>query len=301
MKAPETLDGVLVPVTTPFDAETGDVAPVALRAVARELLRSGVQGIVVAGTTGEGPLLDDAERSHLVEWLREVVPEDRWLVSGTGAESTRATVRATEEAAAAGADAVRGRPPAYFGPTLSPAALTGHYLSVADASPVPVLIYNMPKYTHVMLQDGVIRALADHERIVGFKDSSGDLKVMAAYRAAAPQLRAFVGAGTLFYPALELGAHGGVLAVACFAAERCVQLYRAFRADDRRAAGALQEQLNPLAREIVSELGVPGVKAAMDAVGLAGGPVRPPLAPLDARHRRRVEDLLAGAGLRAAA
>ena len=301
MKPPESLDGVLVPVTTPFDAETGDVAPVALRAVARELLQLGVQGIVVAGTTGEGPLLEDGERAHLVEWLREVVPEDRWLVAGTGAESTRATVRATEGAAAAGADAVLVRPPAYFGPTLTPAALTDHYLRVADASPVPVLVYNMPKYTHVMLQDSVIRALADHERVIGFKESSGDLKVMANYRAAAPRLRAFVGAGTQFYPALELGAHGGVLAVACFAAERCVSLYRAFRADDRRAAGALQEQLNPLAREIVGELGVPGVKAAMDAVGLAGGPLRAPLVALDGRQRRRVAELLAGAGLKAAA
>jgi 4-hydroxy-2-oxoglutarate aldolase len=301
VKPPETLQGVLVPVTTPFDAETGDVAPVALRAVARELLRAGAQGIVASGTTGEGPLLDDGERARLVEWLREVVPEDRWLISGTGAESTRATARATEAAAAAGADAVLVRPPAYFGPTLTPAALTDHYLRIADASPVPVLIYNMPKYTHVMLHESVIRALADHERVMGFKESSGDLKVMANYRAAAPRLKALVGAGTQFYPALELGADGGVLAVACFAVERCVALFRAFRADDRRAAGALQEQLNPLAREIVGELGVPGVKAAMDAVGLAGGPVRPPLAPLDDRQRRRVAELLASAGLRAAA
>jgi len=301
VKPPESLHGVLVPVTTPFDPVTGDVAPVALRALARDLLRAGVEGIVVAGTTGEGPLLDDAERARLVEWLRDVVPEDRWLISGTGAESTRATVQASEAAAAAGADAVLVRPPAYFGPSLAPAALTEHYLRVADASPVPVLVYNMPKYTHVMLQDGVIRALADHERVIGFKESSGDLKVMANYRAAAPRLRALVGAGTQFYPALELGADGGVLAVACFAAERCVALYRAFRAEDRRAAGALQEQLNPLAREIVGELGVPGVKAAMDAVGLAGGPVRGPLAPLDARQLRRVADLLATAGLKAAA
>jgi dihydrodipicolinate synthase/N-acetylneuraminate lyase len=92
-----------------------------------------------------------------------------------------------------------------------------------------------------------------------------------------------------------------VLAIACFAAERCTDLYRAFRADDRRAAGALQERLTPLAREIVGELGVPGVKAAMDLVGLPGGPVRSPLAPLDARQRARVADLLAGAGLKAAA
>jgi dihydrodipicolinate synthase/N-acetylneuraminate lyase len=298
---PEALQGILVPVTTPFDAVSGDLAPVALRALARAVLGAGAQGVVVAGTTGEGPLLDDGERDALVEYLREVVPDDRWLIAGTGAESTRATVRGSVRAAAAGADAVLVRPPAYFGPTLSAAALADHFRRVADASPVPVLVYNMPRYTHVMLQDSVIRALAEHERVIGFKESSGDLKVLAGYRAAAPRLRALVGAGTQVYPALELGADGAVLAVACFAAESCVALYRAFRADDRRAAGAIQERLNPLAREIVGELGVPGVKAAMDAVGLSGGPVRPPLAPLDARQRARVADLLRGAGLEAAA
>jgi len=298
---PDELHGVIAPITTPFDAETGDVAPVALRSLVRELLARGLQGIVVSGTTGEGPLLDTEEQVRLVEWLREVVPEDRWLVAGTGAESTRATVRATERAAAAGADAVLVRPPAYFGPALTPAALANHYLRVADASPVPVLVYNIPKHTHVMLHDSVLRALADHERVIGFKDSSGDLKVLANYRAAAPRLRALVGAGSQFYPALELGADGGVLAIACFAANRCVELYRAFRAADRRAAGAEQERLTPLAREIVGELGVPGVKAAMDVVGLPGGPVRPPLVPLDVRQRSRVVDLLATAGLKAAA
>ena len=298
---PDELHGVIAPITTPFDAETGDVAPVALRALARDLLARGLQGIVVSGTTGEGPLLDPDEQVRLVEWLRDVVPEDRWLIAGTGAESTRATVHATERAAAAGADAVLVRAPAYFGPALTPAALTDHFRRVADASPVPVLVYNIPKHTHVMLQDGVLRALAEHERVIGFKDSSGDLKVMANFRAAAPRLRALVGSGAQFYPALELGADGGVLAVACFAAERCVELYRAFRADDRRSAGAAQERLTPLARGIVGDLGVPGVKAAMDAVGLAGGPVRRPLAALDAKQRAHVAELLFAAGLKAAA
>ena len=298
---PDELHGVIAPITTPFDAETGDVAPVALRALARDLLARGLQGIVVSGTTGEGPLLDPDEQVRLVEWLRDVVPEDRWLIAGTGAESTRATVHATERAAAEGADAVLVRAPAYFGPALTPAALTDHFRRVADASPVPVLVYNIPKHTHVMLQDGVLRALAEHERVIGFKDSSGDLKVMANFRAAAPRLRALVGSGAQFYPALELGADGGVLAVACFAAERCVELYRAFRADDRRSAGAAQERLTPLARGIVGDLGVPGVKAAMDAVGLAGGPVRRPLAALDAKQRAHVAELLFAAGLKAAA
>jgi 4-hydroxy-2-oxoglutarate aldolase len=296
----DDLQGVIVPLTTPFDLETGEVAPVALRHEARELLGHGVHGVVLAGSTGEGPLLDEDEKVRLVEWLREIVPEDRWLIAGTGAEATRAAIRLSERAAAAGADAVLVRPPAYYGPVLSPAALADYFVRVADASPVPLLVYNIPRYTHVMLHESVLRALADHERVIGFKDSSGDLKVMANYRAAAPRLKAMVGSGTQFYPALELGADGGVLAMACFAADLCLALYGAFRAADRRAAGAAQERLNPLAREVVGDLGVPGIKAAMELVGLPGGPSRPPLAPLEPRQRARVAELLVAAGLKAA-
>lgn len=298
---PKGLQGILAPIATPFDPETGDVAPVALRQSARALLARGVHGLAVAGSTGEGELLDVSERVRLVEWLRDVVPEDRWLLAGTGAESTRASVRASREAGAAGADAVLVRPPGYYSRLLSPGALADHYARVADESPVPLIVYNIPDYTGVMLHDSVLRAVADHERVVGFKDSSGDLKALASFHAAAPRLAALVGSGTLVYPALELGAAGAVLAVACFAAELCVALFAAFGAGDRATAGALQERLTPLAREIVGALGPAGVKAAMDCVGLPGGPVRPPLAPLNARQRARVAQHLAAAGLRAAA
>lgn len=298
---PRSLAGVIAPVPTPFDAESGDVAPVALRQTARTLLAQGLDGIAVAGSTGEGELLDADERVRLVEWLRDVVPDDRWLIAGAGAESTRATVRTCREVAAAGADAALVRPPAYYGTVLAPASLAEHYARVADASPIPLIVYNIPKYTHVMLQDSVLRAVAEHERVLGFKDSSGDLKVLASFRAAAPRLVSLVGSGTLFYPALELGAAGGILAVACFAAEACAALYAAFRAGDRATAGALQERIDPPAREIVGALGPAGIKAAMDLVGLESGPVRPPLAALDARQLAKVAECLADAGLRRAA
>ena len=297
----QALGGVLAPIATPFDHETGDPAPVVLRQVSRSLLGAGLDGIVVAGSTGEGELLDERERLGLVEWLRDVVPDDKWLIAGTGMESTRAAVRMAQAAGAAGADAVLVRPPAYFGSVLAPSAIAYHYARLADESPVPVIVYNIPKYAHVAIQDSVLRTIADHENIIGFKDSSGDLKVFSAFRAAVPRFAALMGSGHLFYPALEMGAAGGILAMACFAAEQCNALYHAFRGDDRVIAGALQERLNPLARDIVGAFGPPGIKAAMEVVGLGCGPVRPPLVDLDARQRARVADLLAAAGLRAAA
>ena len=295
------LGGILAPLTTPFDAESGDVAPLALRRAARELLAAGLDGVVVAGSAGESALLDEAEKVRVVEWLREVVPEDRWLIAGTGAESTRASIRLTLAAASAGADAVLVRPPSYFSVLLSPAAIADHYRRVADASPVPVIVYNIPKFAHVMLQDSTLRALADHERIAGFKDGSGDLKVFAGFRAALPRAVALMGGGSLLYPALEMGAAGGIVGVGCFAPAVCAALLAAFRAGDFVAAGALQERLVPLHKEIVAALGAPGIKAAMEAVGLPGGPVRAPLQPLDAKQRARVAELLAAAGLATAA
>jgi 4-hydroxy-2-oxoglutarate aldolase len=293
--------GVLVPLTTPFDRETGDIAPVPLRENARAVLQAGVNGIVAGGSTGEASLLSDEEFRSVVGWLRDVVPEDRWLIAGTGRESTRATIAACKTAADEGADAVLVRPPGYYGSSLSIAAMTAHFRAVADASPVPVLLYNIPKYTHLMLSDAVLTALTDHANVIGAKDSSGDLKNFAAYRAAAPSWALFVGSGHLYYAALELGAVGGVLAAACFAVGLSVKIRDAFASGDKTGAGAAQELLAPVNKEIVGTLGVPGVKAAVDIVGLAGGPVRSPLKDLAPKDRTRITQLLSEAGVLAKA
>jgi 4-hydroxy-2-oxoglutarate aldolase len=289
--------GLLVPVTTPFDPVTGALAPVTLRANARSLLEAGADGIVAGGSTGEAALLDEEEYRHVVEWLRDVVPEDRWLIAGAGRESTRATIAACQVAGDLGADAVLVRAPAYYGASLSTAALIEHFRRVADASPVPVLLYNIPKYTHVALSDQLLAALADHGNVAGAKDSSGDLKNFAAYRAAAPRWAMLMGSGSHWYAALELGAAGGILGLGNFAAPLAVEVWRAFTTGDRPAAGAVQERLTPLNKGTVGERGVPGVKAAMDLVGLVGGPVRPPLMDLGSAERDVVAALLREAGL----
>jgi dihydrodipicolinate synthase/N-acetylneuraminate lyase len=290
-------EGLLVPLITPFDGSTGDIAPVHLRENARALLAAGVDGLVPAGSTGEAALLAENEYRELVGWLRDVVPDECWLIAGAGRESTRGTVAACRVAADEGADAVLVRPPAYYGPSLSPAALAEHFRRVADESPLPVLLYNIPKYTHVSISEGVVVALVEHENIWGAKDSSGDLKSFAAYREAAPGWTMLVGSGALYYAALEMGGAGSIAAVANFAAGRTVEIGRRFRAGDKAAAGAAQEVVAPLHRAIVAAMGVPGVKAAVDVVGLHGGPVRSPLQSLDHRAREEVRGLLAGAGL----
>ena len=287
------LAGVIAPITTPFDSATGEVAPVHLRQNVSRLVAAGLAGVVVAGSTGESALLDAEEQRRLVGWVREVLPDRAWLIAGTGAEATRQAVLLTRAAAAEGADAVLVRPPGYFSAAVSPASLADYYRAVADASPIPVLVYNIPKYTHLPIAAGLLQQLAVHANVVGVKDSSGDAKNLAAYRDAAPAWSVFVGSAALLYAALELGCDGGILAAACFAAATRVELHAAFRAGDRERAGRLQERLVPLDKEIVGKLGPGGVKAAMDAVGLYGGPVRAPLAPVVPADRERVARLVA--------
>ena len=288
------LAGVFAPIPTPFDPATGDVAPLHLRQNIARLLLDGLDGIVVAGSTGEAPLLEAHEHRHVVSLAREALSNGAWLIAGTGAESTRQVIALSKAAAAEGADAVLMRPPSYFSTGATPESLALHFRAVADASPVPVLIYNIPKYTHQSLAPAFLQQLATHERIIGVKDSSGDQTNLKAYREAVPHWAVLVGSASLLCAALELGCQGGVIGVACFAASQCVQLRREFEQGHRAAAGQIQERLTPLDKEIVGKLGPAGVKAAMDAVGLYGGPPRPPLAALSAADRERVSALVRG-------
>lgn len=286
------LAGVFAPIPTPFDSATGDVAPVHLRHNVVRLLEAGLDGIVVGGSTGEAALLDAEEQRRMVAWVRDALPDRSWLLVGTGAESTRQAVALTRAAAAEGADAVLVRPPSYFAPMMSAASLADYYRAIADASGVPLLVYNIPKYTHLPVAAGLLQQLASHPNIIGVKDSSGDAKNLAAYRDANSEWSVFVGSGSLLYAALELGCDGGILGVACFAAAACAELLAAFRAGDRARAGQLQERLGPLDKEVVGRLGPAGVKAAMDAVGLYGGPVRAPLASVAPGERERLARLV---------
>ncbi|HKE91350.1 MAG TPA: dihydrodipicolinate synthase family protein [Gemmatimonadales bacterium] len=293
MSAPRPIGGVLAPIATPFEAPSGDLDLKHTISNARQLLDQGLDGIVAAGSTGEAPLLDADEQRRLVAALRTVMPRDRWLLAGTGAESTRAAIALSRAAAAEGADALLVRPPSYYGAGHSAQSIAAYFRAVADAAPVPVLVYNIPKYTRLPIAPQLLTELAAHGNIIGAKDSSGDAQNLAAYRAAVPQWSLLVGSGSLLVTALELQCQGGIMAVACFAASLATAVFAAARAADWPRARELQARLAVLDKEIVGKLGPAGIKAAMDCVGLYGGPVRAPLAPLAAPDRDRIGQLLA--------
>lgn len=292
------LRGVVLPATTPFDPVTGEADLVALRANLRRWLAHPVAGVVLFGSTGEGPLLDEDEKARLVEGTREVVG-DRLLLAGTGAESTRATIRATRAVAAAGADAVMVQPPSYFRPSMTPDALRDHYAAVADASPIPVMLYQVPpRFSTVELPAGLVHELSKHPNVAGIKDSSGDLKTLGALvDACEGRCGVLAGAGSMLYGALEVGAAGGVVAVGLLDPASAAEVHAAFAEGRLADAGRAQERIAPLHRAVVADRGTPGVKAALDLLGMHGGPPRPPLKPLRGKEVEAVRAALAAAAL----
>jgi 4-hydroxy-2-oxoglutarate aldolase len=292
-----SLNGIFAPLVTPF-APNGEIDTTAFAFNIRAHLDAGLSGVVIAGSTGEAALLDESERSSLVEVARDILPKTKMLIVGAGAESTRYAIRLAKNAAARGADAVLVVAPHYYSAAMTSDVLLKHYRAVADASPIPVILYNIPKYMHFALPAQVVADLAKHPNIIGIKDSSGNREMLAGFaEAKSPTFSIVSGSGALLQYALGLGATGGILGVSLFAPSLALELHAAMKRGDTAAATHVQDKLAPLHMKIVAELGVPGVKAALDEIGLKGGPLRSPLVPISAADRAEVAGLIKAAEL----
>ncbi len=292
-----TIRGVLAPIPTPFtDDEAIDLA--AWGANIDRWMDTPLLGLVVLGSTGEAPFIDDDEADRLIREARGRVPRDRLLIAGTGRQSTRAAIAASRRAADAGADAVLVRTPSYFKKQLTTAAFVRHYAAVADASPVPVILYNFSALTGVTLPVEAVAELVDHPNIVGLKESGPDMGYVGDLIGVARDgFNVLVGSAPTFYASLALGVSGGILALACAIPDACVRIYEHAAAGRHEEARALQRQVIPLARLVTSLHGIPGLKAALGELGYVGGRPRRPLEPIGADAaaaiRRQIEQLAA--------
>jgi 4-hydroxy-2-oxoglutarate aldolase len=288
-----TLTGVLAPVPTPFVGRLAvDVGR--LRDAMARWMASPLDGIVVLGSSGEAPLLDDAEADLVVETARPLVPRTRRFIVGTGRESTRAAIRAARRAAELGADAVLVRTPGFFRSQMTPDVLIRHYRSVADASPVPVVLYNFTGVTGVNLLPATVASLATHPNIVGVKDSNGDMGQIAELVRQAPAgFSILTGSGSTFLDAVSAGVAGGILALACVAPEACRRVFDLARTGRLDEARTLQHAMGPLARLIGPVHGVAGLKAALALAGCDVGGPRAPLVPVGEDGIAALRDALA--------
>ena len=292
------LKGVFLPIMTPYNRR-GDIDEGAFRSDLRRYVKEGVNGIVVAGSTGEGPYLTEPERLRLVELARPLIQPPQLLLVGTGVETTRQTIHLSKEAVARGADAVLVLTPSYFKNRMDSAALTVHFSTIADALRRPLMIYSIPQFTGIHMEPATIGRLSRHGNIAGLKESSGNLDLLrAVVKKADRGFRVLAGSALIMIEALQAGAAGAILGPANYIPDICVDLYRLYCQGEIETALKIQQRLAPMVQEVNVRFGIPGVKCAADLCGYKGGKPRGPLLPLRPVEERRIAAALRKAGIR---
>lgn len=288
------LQGIVPPLVTPF-RDDGRLDLRAFEANLEAYAAHDLAGYLVLGSNGEAASLEEDEKLALLGVARAQAGA-RLLLAGTGLESTRGTIALTKKAADRGVDAALVLTPSYYKARMTPEALQRHFEAVAEASPIPVLIYSVPAFTGILWPSSLTPLLAAHPRIAGMKESSGDIGLLGRIVASVPlTFRVVCGSAPVLYPAFCMGAAAGIVAAACCAPGPVVALYQAFRAGDHARARVLQDAISPLATAVTATHGVAGLKRAISLAGLAGGVVRAPLLPASSSLDGELKEALARA------
>jgi 4-hydroxy-2-oxoglutarate aldolase len=288
--------GIMPPIPTPF--QEGRLALDALQANVEKWCQTGIRGLLALGSNGEYVYLSYEEKLAVVRAVVAAAPQDRLIMVGSGCEGTADTLRLTRDLAQIGAHAALVVTPSYYGGQMTSAALMRHYETLADHSPIPVLLYNVPKFTHLNLSPEIVAGLSGHPNIVGIKDSSGNVSQLAEYLNRVPEdFSVLVGTAGALYGALSLGCAGGILALANVAPRICVELFQAVRSADHETARRLQRRIAAVNTAVTATYGVAGLKAALDMLGYFGGDPRPPLLPPSGKQRDEIRQILKAAEL----
>jgi 4-hydroxy-2-oxoglutarate aldolase len=289
----DDLRGVLLPITTPFHSD-GALDLDALRSNIRKWNETGIIGYVLLGSTGERVHLDEREYLEIVAAARDEVPAGMGFIVGAGQQSTRGTINEIQRVTEFGhIDAVLVITPGFYRASITQAALLDHYREVADASPVPVMLYSMPALTGIRIEPETAAQLSEHRNIIGLKDSSPDTELLrTTIGMVADDFAVLTGNGTVLESALSAGACGGVLAVGCVATSLCLAVFRTVNDGNSDLAATLQAKLTPLAQAVTTRFGIGGLKAALDMKGWQGGSVRAPLRMPDEATRDEIRQCL---------
>ena len=289
------LHGIYAPIATPFAG--GEIAYDKLENNLSFWLGSDLEGIVVMGSNGEFVLLTPEEKEELMRFVCARAKGKKPVIAGTGAESTAETIRLNTKAAEAGADAVLIVTPNYYKGEMTDPVLSRFYTDVADASPLPVILYNMPRNAGINISAKLAVELARHPNIIGIKDSGGNIVQIADMIRNAPEgFSVFAGSASYLYTSLALGATGGTLALANIFPNECARVQTLFDAGKIREARDLQMKLIDSNNAVTARWGIPGLKAALEMIGLYGGDPRPPLVPLKEADREELRKILMRTG-----
>jgi 4-hydroxy-2-oxoglutarate aldolase len=270
------LEGAMPPIATPF--EDGEVALERLKENFQKWNRTELSGYLVLGSNGESVSLNEKERLSVVEASREAIPSSKLMLVGTGMESTRETIRFTNQVADIGADYALVVTPSYFKDSMKPRILYDHFTSIADASLIGVLVYNVPKFTGINMEPDLVARLSEHPNIVGVKDSSGNIgQLSEIVHLSQKGFAVFTGSAPVYFPALCVGAVGGILAATNVVPQEFCKIQSLFYEGKIEEARQLQNSLTPLAKAVTAIYGIGGLKTAMDLAGYYGGEPRAPL------------------------
>jgi 4-hydroxy-2-oxoglutarate aldolase len=293
----KNLCGIFPPITSPFNSD-GELLIDRFKENLERWATAPLAGLTVLGSNGEAHFLSDQERLMLVREARPRIVADRTMIVGAGKESTFLTLEFTRKVADLGADYALVGTPCYYKARMVDDALFAHFWTIADESPIPILIYNVPQFTGVSTSAALIERLAAHENIAGMKESAGNLPLQAEIRRRTPErFQILVGSAPTLLPSLIQGACGGVVAIACALPSFMTELYETFRAGKWQKAAELQKRLTPPAEAVTGMFGIPGLKYAMTLMGFFGGEARLPLLPLKEDQQAKLSAIFQTAGV----
>ena len=288
------LKGVIPPVITPFTKE-GKVDFDAFVKNITLLNKIPLAGYLILGSNGETPYISHQDKLELVRLAVQHKSPDKLIMVGTGLENTAATIELTNQAAELGADCALLLTPNYYSEQMGDAAQIAYFTTVADNSNIPILIYNVTKFTGINISPAAVTKLSAHPNIIGMKDSSGNIAQLISFMVSglSKEFNLLVGTASAWYPALTIGVKAAVMATANCCPQQCVDVQTLFDKGDWQASLSLYKRLFPVNACVTGKLGVPALKYACDKLGFVGGYPCPPLLPLTTEQIAQVDKVLA--------
>lgn len=292
------ISGVIPPMITPFD-QNGNVDFKKFEDNIRKWNQTALAGYLVLGSNGETPYMKEADKLRLIERTVKTSAPEKLIMAGTGLESTKGTIELTNEAAQIGADCALILTPNYYGDQMGDEAQIAFFTEVADKSTIPILIYNVTKFTNINISAKAVSILSRHPNIIGMKDSSGNIAQLVSYMTNGldSEFNLIVGTASAWYPALCLGVKGAIMALANCCPSECIEVQKLYQAGKHNESLDLYKKLFSVNACVTGKLGVPALKYACDLLDYQGGYSCSPLLPLTEQARQNVESILKRAGL----
>lgn len=287
----KNLYGIFPPITTPF--VNGELSIEKLQHNISSWNKTKLSGYVVMGSNGEAVLLTKEEKLKLIEHTKLFSSSEKIIIAGTGSDSIKETIALTNSAADLGADFALVLTPSFYKSEMKHNNYIKYFSEVADKSKIPIIIYNVPKFTGVDIEVETVAELSKHENIVGIKNSTENSRQIIEFVSNTEQdFKVIVGTASMLFSGITSGAVGGILALANIAPNQCIQIHKLIDEKNYNEALKLQQKMIPANKAVTSKYGVAGLKYAMDLLGYFGGEPRIPLLPLNEKDKEQLKHIL---------